>query len=546
MSALIQGTPEWHAHRNTHDNASEAASMLGVKGAYISRRKLVQQKATGVEPDIDPYQQQRFDDGHKHENAARKMAEDIIGEELYPQTVSKEIEGLKLSASLDGLTMMNDVTWEHKLLNKQNGPPMDQGVIPDVYKPQMEQGLLLTGASKCLFMVSKDGDRESMRYAWYESDPALRAALIPGWKQFHEDVDAFDITLIEDSKPAPVGRTLDSLPQLYVEVRGEVTASNIDEWKQATVELVEQMIIDPETDEDFATAEKEQKWVGTARKKISSLKDQVMTDSAAIGELVDVLDFMDALLREKKGIQAKAIKAKKESLKARSVNAADVAFKDYIQKINAALEPVRLPAIVPNWAVVIKGKKLISSIEDALDAELARCKILANEHRLSIESNLKKFKVATADHAALFHDMQALVLKPEDDMLAAITARIAVFEAEQAAKAAREAEAAEKAARAAQEEEDRRIAAAAQKRRDDAEKAEAAKRVFAQPSAPPEEPAAAQPVNTVVEIDHPAKTRPTDQEIIAVLSNHYRVHEWKVIDWLMGMDLETAHKQIEV
>ena len=32
----------------------------------------------------------------------------------------------------------------------------------------MEQGLLLTGAEKCLFMAS-NGDRETMRYAWYES-----------------------------------------------------------------------------------------------------------------------------------------------------------------------------------------------------------------------------------------------------------------------------------------------------------------------------------------------------------------------------------------
>ena len=34
--------------------------------------------------------------------------------------------------------------------------------------------------------------------------------------------------------------------------------------------------------------------------------------------------------------------------------------------------------------------------------------------------------------------------------------------------------------------------------------------------------------------------RPSDDEIIATLALHYRVHELKVIEWLIDMDLDAA------
>jgi hypothetical protein len=34
--------------------------------------------------------------------------------------------------------------------------------------------------------------------------------------------------------------------------------------------------------------------------------------------------------------------------------------------------------------------------------------------------------------------------------------------------------------------------------------------------------------------------RPSDDQIIAALSMHYRVHELKVIEWLLDMDLDAA------
>src|SRR5688572_971142 len=82
---VAQGSAEWHAHRATHFNASDAPAMLGCS-PYTTRTALLQQKRTGVAPEVDAGTQKRFDDGHRFERLARPLAEEIIGEELFPVT----------------------------------------------------------------------------------------------------------------------------------------------------------------------------------------------------------------------------------------------------------------------------------------------------------------------------------------------------------------------------------------------------------------------------------------------------------------------------
>ena len=105
---LVQGSPEWHAHRRNHFNASDAPAMLGVS-KYTTRDQLLHQYATGLTKEVDANTQNLFDKGHKFEALARPLAENIIGEELSPMVAH---EG-KLSASFDGITFVGDVIFEH-------------------------------------------------------------------------------------------------------------------------------------------------------------------------------------------------------------------------------------------------------------------------------------------------------------------------------------------------------------------------------------------------------------------------------------------------
>ena len=111
---LVQGSPEWHAHRATHFNASDAPAMMGCS-KYKTRSQLLHELHTGITPEVDAGQQRRFDDGHRFEKLARPLAAQIIGEDLYP-VVGTEGE---LSASFDGLTMDESIAFEHKSLNDE-------------------------------------------------------------------------------------------------------------------------------------------------------------------------------------------------------------------------------------------------------------------------------------------------------------------------------------------------------------------------------------------------------------------------------------------
>ena len=121
-----QGTNEWHALRSKRLTASEAPAMMGIS-KYQTRTQLLDQKTTGLTPDVDEYQQRIFDKGHTSEAAARPIAEGIIGEDLYPVTCEDD-EG-RLLASMDGLTMLEDVGFEHKLWNEKLAEQVKAGKL---------------------------------------------------------------------------------------------------------------------------------------------------------------------------------------------------------------------------------------------------------------------------------------------------------------------------------------------------------------------------------------------------------------------------------
>ena len=147
---LTQGTDEWKAYRANHFNASDAPAMMGLS-PYKTRTQLLNEMKSGIEPEIDAMTQRRFDDGHRFEALARPLAEQIIGQDLYPVVGS---EG-RLSASFDGLTMDESICFEHKTLNDEIRAAASAADLGAHLRAQMEQQLMISGAEKCLFMASK-------------------------------------------------------------------------------------------------------------------------------------------------------------------------------------------------------------------------------------------------------------------------------------------------------------------------------------------------------------------------------------------------------
>lgn len=498
---VLQGTGPWLRLREGFNTASEAPAALGV-GKYVTRSQLMRQKHTGVSPEPDAATLGKFAAGHAAEDAARPLVEDSLGQELYPATMTAIVDGLPLLASLDGLTLEGDTAWETKLWNEELADCVRQGAhaLPAHYTVQMDQEMLVSGATRCLFTCT-DGTPERFVSCWYEADPAKFAALVEGWAQFERDLAAY--VLPAEAEPAPVGKAPDALPALRIDITGQVTASNLTEFKATALGAIRSVNRALKTDQDFADADKAVKWCADVEDRVKGAKERALAQTADIEALFRTLDEIAKEAREVRLDLDKLVTRRKAEVRDAAVMAARQALDLHIAVVNAEIAPMRLQPVAADFAGAIKGKRSVASMQDALDTTLAAAKIAADGQGRAIRANAQAFKALAEGFEFLFADLGQLVHKPADDFLTLVGARIATHRAAEAEKArkAAEAEAARIAAaeQRAREQEAQRIAqeqaaAAEAQRRQEAAAAEAQRQAaaaLAQAAAPA--PAAVEP-----------------------------------------------------
>jgi putative phage-type endonuclease len=440
---LVAGTPEWMAHRARHFNASDAPAMLGCS-PHMTRSALLRKLHTGIGEEHDAATEARFAAGHRFEALARPLAEKIIGDDLAPVVGTMG----ELSASFDGLTLMGDTAFEHKTLNEELRGCMGSDCIgrdlPDHYRVQMEQQLLVSGAERVLFMAS-NWDGESLveeRHCWYEPDAKLRAEIVNGWKQFAADLAAYKPEA--SAEPAPSGRAPETLPALRIEVTGMVTASNLDAFKDQALAVFKGINRTLTTDAEFADAEKTVKWCGEVEDRLKAAKQHALSQTESIDNLFRAIDEIGAEARLVRLELEKLVKARKEAIRGEIVAGGVAALRAHTDALTARIGKPYLPVIPADFGGKIKGLKTVASIRDAVDGELARAKIHASSEADKIEANLKYLREHAKDYTFLFADTGAIVLKQPDDLQALVTARIADHKAAEAKR-----EAARQAAEAA-------------------------------------------------------------------------------------------------
>lgn len=415
-----QGSPEWHAHRAQHFNASDAPAMLGISH-YQSRAELLGQVRSGIPAEIDEATQILFDRGHRYEAQARPIAESLIGEELFPSVMARDVDGLKLSASLDGLNMGGDLAWEHKTLNSLIQEALAVGEIPELYRAQMEQQLIVSGASRCLFMASR-GTPETAVNAWYESDPEMRSRIIAGWHQFQRDLENHVPT---PAPPAPVAQPIQALPALRLDIEGRVVATNLDQFQTAAKALIGAIKIDLSTDQDFADAEATVKFCKDAEGKLEVVKSQALAQTATIDEVFRVMDGLKEELRQKRLALEKSVKVRKEEVRAELIAAAHAEIADHVTRLNALFEQGWIATPPRAWlGEAIRGKKTVATCRDALQVRVGELYAELSAQADRYTKNRENLKRETRDWISLFPDFQSVGAQATESFEALATLRI--------------------------------------------------------------------------------------------------------------------------
>ena len=416
-----QGSAAWMEIRAQYFTASEAPIMMGAS-SKASRSDLLRMKATGDEKEFSRWVREvLFERGHEVEAKARAIAEEIIGEELYPATAT-DGDGVYL-ASFDGITLLEDVIWECKQANKEKASIVRDGGIPDEDKWQIVHQLVVSRAEKCLYMVT-DGTKENTVSTWFTLSVEDEDALHRGWKQFAIDLDAYK----PRKDPAPsVGRAPESLPALRIEVQGMVTASNLAEFREHALGVIHSVNTDLQTDQHFADAEQCVKFFKNVEDRLDAAKQHALSQTESIDELFRTIDGIKEEARAKRLQLDKLVKARKEAIRGEILTEGRVAIDTHIAALNKSLGGNFIP-IDANFAEVMKGKKTVKSLRDAVDQELARAKIAANEISEIIRGNLARFSELASEYSTLFPDRHLLVLKDRQDMEATIKVRISEHE----------------------------------------------------------------------------------------------------------------------
>lgn len=463
LHELIQGTPEWDAFRLDHNGASEAAAMLGLS-KNVTRNELLQAKHTKEGKQFSDWVRTHIlNHGHAVEAKARPLIEHIIGEDLYAVTCSNEDEGRKESASCDGLTLNYDIGFEHKQWNAELAASVRAKVLPDEHQPQVQQNLMITGAEKWIFAVS-DGTPDNLVYMEVLPDAAWFERIRAGWDQFERDLAEYTPPV---ESPEVVGRAPNALPALRLEVQGQVTASNLTEFRAHAVAYFENIKTDLQTDQDFADADRTTKWCQEVEDRLERAKEGALAQTTSIEELFRTMDDLKEMARQKRLTLEKLVTNRKQAIRGERVTAAQKALDEHMAALQAEVKGITLRQPPADFYAAIKGLRTVASVQNAVDTTLANAKIAADAHAKDIRAKLAWVEENAADHRDLLADLPILAAKPLEDFTLTITTRI------------------------------ERSKAAAQKRLDEAKAVEpaapAAAAASTAPTAPAAQPAAAAP-----------------------------------------------------
>ena len=301
--------------------------------------------------------------------------------------------------------------------------------LPEEYKIQMDQQILVGGLEYVLFMVS-DGTREKYVTMEYRSTPERAAKLLAGWKMFDADLAAYTPS---DIKEMPKAEAAVDLPALFVHARGEITTHNMDEFGKAlALRLAETRAIVLVTDQDFSNAKESAKKFRETAKAIALSKDAMLAQTETIGEAARKMDawakdLNTTALQLEKDVERED-KAKKEVM----VLGGKGAYAEHVSALEREIAPIRLSLSAPNFAEAIKNKRNYTSMQDGVDTMLAGAKMEADAEARDVRSKLAWIKENAAGHSALFPDLQQIISKPMDDFALLITSRIEKAKADEA------------------------------------------------------------------------------------------------------------------
>jgi hypothetical protein len=191
---------------------------------------------------------------------------------------------------------------------------------------------------------------------------------------------------------------------------------------------IDRIPANPSTDQEFADCEAACKALKNAEDALENAENAALAQMTDVEQMRRIVGDLRNLARATRLEREKMVKARKESIRVEIMQEGVAAYRVHYVALNKRIGKPYMPVLPIDFAGVIKGKKTVLSLRDAVSTELARAKIAANEVADRIQVNLATLAELAGAHKALFPDTAAIVLKASDDLTALVKTRIADHE----------------------------------------------------------------------------------------------------------------------
>lgn len=440
---LEQGSPEWLAYRKTKRPASYAAVAAGCS-PFMTRLQLLDAYATGVWPEPSEIQQKIFDAGHRVERLLRPRVEDFLGMALYPVVGDRVVNGVDLSASMDGFFEDESGNHECKSLNEDLRSALphrgwagveknDARQLPAFYRYQLEQQCLVAGIERVLFGAAEFADDETLldeRYCWYESDPDLAAEIVAHWKQFNADL----ITHTPIPRVAKVkAEAVEALPALTSRVDGTLTVThNFKAFGEQLDRYLATLPMKPATDQEFANLEDAIKRLKSAEEALDEEERRALASLEPINAMRTEKETLQSRARTKRLAFKKLVDDEKASIRKRIQDEHQAAFDVWVRQQNELLGmQILTMATIDNAPIAqcMSSKKSVQGWIEGANTGLANGKAAAMKVIDTIRTNQAAYaKLVTDDaHKPLFADLEKQLVKDPEAFAIICGQRISDF-----------------------------------------------------------------------------------------------------------------------
>lgn len=221
------------------------------------------------------------------------------------------------------------------------------------------------------------------------------------------------------------------MSDLIIKLKGEITDTNFDEWKNDLLARLKSVNTELASDDDFANAESDVKIIKAGEVTLKNAKASALEQADEIQKLFAAIDEVSSEARDARLALERQIKKRKAEIKDEIVESGLDAVKAYIEEQSTELQSVKNSWLDRSaFEEEIKGKRTTTSMQKAVTGLQVKIKNEIAQREESINANRSVLEKINDDYSAVFQDKESLLLMDDESLQATIAERIEYFEAE--------------------------------------------------------------------------------------------------------------------